>query len=888
MQYSSKLFFLYLVFGFARALATEKHGSLGYLSEPVSDDTSDVEGGDDSDVESGFDRKLYSKKCDALFLPKHGQILSSLPKEAGKSPGVIANIVLHSVTSYRKESEVWDQKTLQNLKIAYCESQSFSKSRWVPNTNPLAALNNSGSCIFSGDVQHPPPPDSCGIVPPNQTWTHSQNRTSSGFANQTLMHNATVTTPHLYCCEIVENCFWGPVILGQNRTAHYTSQQVEDASKLFRDYVNEMIYPALPASFFACAVFLGAPLYGVFHLCFRWCRLRLQGYTGLEKYIPFFFYNVFCFIAIAGMVWALFADFGLTRVVNRIFVLFPKVLQDSQKFALDLVTPLQKFQKGLQTKTPTVQTMLSKIPNPSNLTYELFFSIQLWQQRYSRFSHSKYSKFNMTSQASILAQTANTQFTPLLNVMTKTISTVQKSYVSQTDELMGSTIHGAILLTEFNASLGHLKDVAKGLEPTAMYYGNLRSYAVYGILISSAGLSFFTLLLMSVAAFQLYGHKCLLYTVDATWSLNWLVTTAGFVALAGATVGVLLMQDGCRFLDMISADFKPYFGSGSGTVFNTCINGNQTLISGLNLTAPLDLMANLSSALGAVIYLNPSSAAGVVLSKFHTTDSSLESLISFSPLFQNLSAYTNGSVVYGGQTDRSLGQACHFAEDYLTEAEILEPWVSNQYRNGTLAVRESYQRQRDETAAAYMARLYQNPGCPNLGRKIMTSFYNAYNNVLQKLQMERDLGYNPQVCAAYGCPSESWPLKRSVFEILEVSTTNITSLQTDLALIYGMIRTSLLDPTTTFECSMDCKFMKSYFGWLQSDLCLTLAGNISQLGLCLACLLLCNIPLMILSCMLSRRLREPRFVKAVVPTIEDDYRIFTKKINVKQFVRKRN
>mmetsp|Transcript_1888 Transcript_1888/g.2581 ORF Transcript_1888/g.2581 Transcript_1888/m.2581 type:complete len:872 (-) Transcript_1888:344-2959(-) len=835
--------------------------------------------------ESRNERRIYTLECEPVYLT-YGDSLESLPTWAGETPGVIADLSMSWVRKYRMTSTSWNEEQLSLLKIAYCEARPSSKSRWVKATDTAAALDSEGNCIVTTLV---PEDSECNAEKAETAWiTFEGNETSSSSSTSWFMDTSS-TEP--LCCERAANCYWEDPVPGINRTFQYTEDQAAQASSFASDYVAGLLYPAIPASFIACVVFVGAPIYGIFHLCCLCCRLKLEGYTPLEKWLPFsFFVLLFCGVALA-FTWSLFAHFNMNGVVTRVFEHLANGISDTKEFLLTLINPLRDLSDAIGPYADIANTTLRKGDWIYDSHENLYEIVKAFRDSYANFSETGDRGFDLVATVNVTLETMQERITVMVDDFTDLMGVMKDEVLDVEGDIRLGTESSADSLSAFNFSLARVKDEMDYIYPTVDLLGKMRKWGLMGIFVLSTSLTFVTMTLMSIGATQCRGHKCLLNTMNVTWSFNWIITTAGFATVGALTVFFLMGYDACQYYGAVGADFRPYFGYQSGQVINSCLTGNYSLETALNLTEHLDFPAALRDSYKDFSQWDPFTEIAVVLTKLKNLDSTTSSQIRFFEDYADLSVLTSAqttNISFRGPNDIAIGIGCYFNESYLTEEEILRPWSANRRRGGTSYSGETYRRTDNESALQYMDRHYNLPTiCPDLSAELMDLYMVVYNNTLEKYSMRAALGYEDTLCLEYDCSILRWPYDISVFDSFLDFRTNITGLQSELTSAYNSLQNGIVPFAEEFQCLMDCTFVKQYYNWLEAELCVSLLGGMGQLGLCLYCMMFCNIPMLILTCMLVRRLRQPRFEKQVLPTIEDEYQIFTKKIAYQKYAKKK-
>uniref|UniRef100_A0A7S2UZD3 Uncharacterized protein n=1 Tax=Fibrocapsa japonica TaxID=94617 RepID=A0A7S2UZD3_9STRA len=151
----------------------------------------------------------------------------------------------------------------------------------------------------------------------------------------------------------------------------------------------------------------------------------------------------------------------------------------------------------------------------------------------------------------------------------------------------------------------------------------------------------------------------------------------------------------------------------------------------------------------------------------------------------------------------------------------------------------------------------------------MEAYGEARTAIKDKWDALADWGTDYYTCLEHGCPTSGFDdgSGLSVYMRVNKFRQDLRDLQPKLMVdAFGDHLGAIMNATDTFYCNMRCGFVAQFYEATYQDFCVTTMGGFGQVALALFLLALFNIPIMLTSCMLSRRLRKPtKLEHTVVP-----------------------
>mmetsp|Transcript_9596 Transcript_9596/g.12550 ORF Transcript_9596/g.12550 Transcript_9596/m.12550 type:complete len:793 (+) Transcript_9596:464-2842(+) len=724
------------------------------------------------------------------------------------------------LVDYREGSDSFYEEKVEQFSIYSCEAAGTGETRYVTSSDASAAKTNSGDCIVTSEE---PTASDCGL-------------TSSDSSE--------------YCCEVSETCYWEAPVEGQDRVRKYTDQEASDAETVWSDYVVDLSYFAIPGIILAALVFLGAPIYGIAQLCCKCCRLRPDGYSKAQQIIPFLFFLLFF---IGAFVSGLLSFFGNQQVITGLNNMFSYTLLgifDMRDFLFGAVSPLNAVVDSLGESAGGVNQTIIESDWIYDSVDTLSAMLTTWSDKYA-----SVDGLDVTEELDAVSSSIDADLEPMVDSFIDLLEVLRDTLVDGKAGIEALVESAADTLSSLNSTLVGTADSIEVLQTNLNSYDNFRDYGSTSIFALSVAISGVTLIWMIAAKFLCKGSPCSFKAMNITWVLNWVLTMLSFIIAAVALTFAVVWSDTCEFIDIMAADFSPYLGNSVGGALNACFN-DSNLVEAFNLSSTLDFGEQIESAGSDADAFDVASQFSTILEEFATVDETIDKSLNFTALYEEFSVLTSTST-----------GSCSFSEEYLTEEEIIYPWTANS--GGFSGMGESFNQTNGESAVDYIDRLYNWPSdCSSLSESITALFAVAYyNSTLLKWQMRSDFGYDSATCEAIGCPTDEWPYDLSIYAYLEVFQSNLTSIQNELSAIVDDLTSDLISHVDDFLCNTNCGFLGDFYHAMYGSLCTTTLGGFGQISLSLYLLAVFNIPIIICTVLMIRRLRSPEYedVKKVIP-----------------------
>jgi len=743
---------------------------------------------------------------------------------------------------FRKSGPEFMQSEVHLVKINQCQLKPTHTLRFVNSSSPLAAKTSSGQCIVT--TTRPTSAD-CNMKP----------------------------STTLQCCEIKETCFWKPPVQAQPRLRKYTNAQAIEASNWRKAYLKDIAKKGgLPGIIGAVLVFLGAPVYGLFQLC-GYCQMPDRAaFTKTQKLLPLGF---FLFFWLGIILCGFFAYFGNQKSIKGIAVLFADVklfLTSMGRFVYGTLVPLNMMLTHLTKAQHQLNSTVVSSKWVSTADTSLTLMLNTWANQ-SASASQKAAGFDFLSQVNNVDQTITTNVHPMVTSFGSVLNTLETSLVSGEKALLTHLTQATGLLSTVKTMVVTLASSASNSDGTLSKFSLIRNYGSSVVFALSILFGALGLLIMLIAVVCPCGAKCHVRwtkSLNVSWVLNWLITIVAFILAAFCFCLAIVWADVCVLMNLASSDFTILLGTVVGRTLNSCFT-NTPLVQTFGLANSFSFTDTLLSNSAQASTYNVTKAFHPVISQLQSIDQQLESKFDFTAMYQNLTAYTNvksNSFKFVEDIhayDLQHGGGCNFSESYLSDRTVYEPWLANTHKSNS-SYGQTFRRIDQESSIAYMTRLYnQSAHCPKLSSTIVS----YYQMVYSLLSTSANLGYNTQLCAEIGCPAANWPYSRSMKQQINTLVADLATVQTDIKNITGVLAKGVIADVNIFYCNSRCGFVKSYYDAFYDSLCTTTLEGFGQISLAMYLLALFQIPIMITTCSLTRRLRSLDFGKVALIAADD-------------------
>eukprot|EP00903_Cladosiphon_okamuranus_P017043 g15708.t1 len=811
------------------------------------------------------------------------------------------------------EGGTWYEDTLATLLVEYCEEeQQGIHHRYVTSQNATAAKDEYGDCIevLDGD----------------------QEAYAAGL------------------CERVANCYWEEPREHLERKRRYTDAKYEANERAARTYIRSIVLTYGTLGFvLAAGVLAGCVKFAVRRCLYNKClcdgdlQRDRTGYTDMEQKVPAAIFVVGLAIVIFAGLLGLQGNSNVTSGLESMFSTMEEATDGIQELASSVASPLTSFVSSLNASAVEVELLLSSTGEWLG-ELETGMLLRLDADRFL----GRGAEFDALAEGVELASADFVE--EAVDDVSALMSFLQQEFLGMTDVMEGQSLNVLATLAVANATARENRERFAHFRKWSDEYVDLRTTGIQGLVAAMGAAGVVGLLgVMAGLANNKTCSPCI-NLLRLTCVIAFTATWVAFILSSLVIVSAVTWSDGCQFLDLAATQGWETAGLDglSAGVLDGCLRG-KPVAEKFNLTEALTFFKEYPTTAEEVGAVNTTFAEATVETAVYAISDFVDSLNTTAVAVLELDYYTNAEVNGSLLLDPECPYNVTFDGEEAT-AYLGRPWLalptvstaatvatdgdsggngnssSSDWTNQTTVSpprtpweaggeRQSFGREGNESASAYMSRIFNSSDCASVNGLLLSAWDSAARERAYRDQMHLDLTCTTATatttpwCATGGsgdtmstsspaaassssfsstfslspcsCTSDAYSATGAPDTLLQYFRTfadNVTALRADLAGLLGLplavgrgALASASSDSWAARCASRCSSVASHYHNFEGAMCSTALSGLAQIGFSMFLIGVGGLALAITSGIMVHRLKAvwAKNITKVLSTEED-------------------
>ncbi len=459
------------------------------------------------------------------------------------------DISIHLIQGLRRKSKTYYEGVVNNIIMALCDVE-VEKERCVLSNSSMAAKDWNGDCIEAADTVCP-----------------------VGY------------------CEKTSNCYWNPVVIGQNRTLRFPEDDYSKAEKAILNleddsYIRDLAKYSIGGIFFAVLLLIIWFLYfiGRYCCCCLWTSCSLcylcspipkeEGYIiCLQWIIPAFMY----FIGLIGIICCGVVSFIGNEDVNvaatGVFAYLSALMGDLGTFLAKSKRPLVSITSIVFDAGQDAFAIFNDTAYVKSTAHDIVASFSDFMPLHIQGLQESGNEEGYSSARSAFSA----QVTPVVNEIQDMLDTLETDVYDNVDTIQTSLDSAVNQIDSFETRSLLWQNDVHDYEGVEMEYRSYRLMGVLGIFLASG----IIVLLGFIGILVSRNYRCrrLHSLMDIAGLLSALLGSIAFVIASVTMLVSFLWYDICEVSEIVTSDFEPILGEtiakGANAIFNDTVSASR-------------------------------------------------------------------------------------------------------------------------------------------------------------------------------------------------------------------------------------------------------------------------------------------------------------------------